>query len=62
MCTCDLKEYLRFEAEFIQDELEQMEVFRSQETVAATRNKRMEAKMVWEEQGRAIPEGVSFPN
>ena len=56
----DLTEYLRFEGEFIQEELEMLEVFQSPETRNAVRNKRHEAIQVWQSQGKVLPEGVTY--
>ena len=56
----DLTEYLRFEGEFIQEELEMLEVFQSAETRNAVRNKRHEAIQVWQNQGKTLPEGVTY--
>jgi hypothetical protein len=55
-----LKDYLKFEAEFIQDELESYEQSLSERDGFIVRSKRLEAKQEWERTGHKAPRGISF--
>ena len=55
-----LTEYLRFEGEVIQEELEMYEMFQSPETRQAVSDKRQEALVNWINMGKSVPEGVSL--
>jgi hypothetical protein len=55
-----LKDYLKFEAEFIQDELEAYEQSLSERDGFIVRSKRLEAKTAWEMMGKKPPRGLTF--
>ena len=56
----DLKDYFTFEAELTQSELDAFESSGSTEDRVAVHARRLEAKTLWEAQGRDIPKGVVF--
>jgi hypothetical protein len=55
-----LKDYLSFEAEFTQCELADFKDKGTENARAKVRHKRIEAKVIWEESGRIVPEGIVF--
>jgi hypothetical protein len=55
-----LQEYLSFEAEFTQCELANFEEKGTERARSKVRHKRLEAKLIWEESGRVVPEEIGF--
>ena len=55
-----LKDYLKFEADFIQDELESYEQSLSERDGFIVRSKRLEAARAWYMMGKKIPKEIGF--
>jgi hypothetical protein len=55
-----LKDYLKFEADYTQEELERFEQSLSERDAFAVRSKRIEAKQEWERTGHKVPKEIGF--
>jgi hypothetical protein len=55
-----LKDYLKFEAEFIQDELESYEQSLSERDGFVVRRKRLEAAEAWQMTGKKVPSEIKY--
>ena len=58
--TDQLRSYLEFEAEFTKDEAVRFEKTGLEDDRIAYQNKRLEAKVAWEESGKLVPGCIAF--